>query len=379
MARVFVLTVQLICLILPHFAASKPEVSAKIVRKHGTHRIERVVEEGQAAYVDWGTHTRISEVVIKCTWPGSEFYTGYEIHRRNNGSQRTLVHSGEPEVGDIGRYRMKKEFFLPGAYWCVGQKGVEGKTPSDDAVYLGEKPKLSLKQLQPFPANKGTARFVCEVEDGLTSIRIDRKLDYQYIDGHNDTHDVTSSTPGGEWLINATELMIFNADQDWTKSVRVFCRVKGLSVRDSAAEGDFDMRGYFYRSQPVSISFTETIPAPVAPVVIEPTHAAAVVIVGIVLLALLLFTLALLTVVLVRRRKRRTQPAGDTEPGVPGDPHHHELVQAPGEGCRRSASRDLSPTPRIPLPVPGYVLTPLPGACDWDRERHWTEGVLGCG
>ena len=371
MARVFVLA-QLIYLILPHFAASKPEVSATI-RKFGS---ETAVKEGQAAYVDWDT--RIREILIKCTWPASELYTGYEIHRRDNGTQTTRVHSGEPETYDTGRYRMKKETFLPGAYLCVGE-GEEGKTASDDAVYLGEKPKVSLKQLQPFPANGGTARFVCEVEDALSPFRIDRKLDYQYIDGDGDTHNVNYSTPGGEWLVNGTELTIVNAVQDWAKSVRVLCRVTGLSVQGSGAE-DFDLRGYFYPSQPVSISFTEIIPTP-APVVFRHTHTAVIVTVGIVLLALLLLTLAPLALVFARWRKRRTQPLGGTEQGMPGDPHSRERVQAPGEGCRRSASKDLSPTPRLPLPVLGHVVTSLPGACicDSDSERHWTEGVYGCG
>ena len=373
MARVFLLA-QLIYLMLPHFAASNPEVSATIVRKIGS---ETVVKEGQAAYVEWDT--RISEVLIKCTWPGYELYTGYEIHRRNNGTQRTLVHSGKPARDDTGRYRMTKETFLPGAYWCVGQEG-EANTSSDDAVYLGEQPKVSLKQLQPFPANGGTARFVCEVEDALTPFRIDRKLDYQYINESGDTHNLDSSTPGGEWIVNGTELVIANAVQDWAKSVQVSCRVVGLSVRDSAAE-DFDFQGYYYSSRPpVPISFTDVIPTP-APVVFQPTHAAAIVVVGIVLLALVSLILVLSALVFVRWRRRRTQPADDTEQGVPGDPHHRELVQAPGEGYRRSTSRDLSPTPRLPLPVPGHVVTPLPGACvcDCHRERHWTEGVQGCG
>ena len=373
MARVFVLT-QLIYLMLPHFAASRPEVSATIVTKFGS---ETVVKEGQAAYVDWDT--RISEVLIKCTWPGYELYTGYEIHRRNNGTQRTLVHSDKPAKDDTGRYSMTKEAFFSGAYQCVGQSK-EGNTSSDDAVYLGEQPKVSLKQLQPFPANGGTARFVCEVEDALTPFRIDRKLDYQYINESGDTHNLDSSTPGGEWTVNGTELVIANAVQDWAKSVQVLCRVVGLSVRDSAAE-DFDFQGYYYSSRPpVPISFTDVIPTP-APVVFQPTHAAAIVVVGIVLLALLLLILVLSALVFVRWRRRRTQPAGDTEQGVPDDPRHRELVQAPGEGYRRSTSRDLSPTPRLPLPVPGHVVTPLPGACvcDCHRERHWTEGVQGCG
>ena len=348
----------LLFLLQPHYAATAPEVSANI-------ESNKPVKEGQAAYVNGSRLIR--EVRIKCSLPNNEQYTKYEIYRRrNNETQGTLVHDGKPELDNTGTYIMKKDKFLAGAYWCVGE-GEEGKTPHSDFVYLGSPPKVTLKQLQPYPEEGGTARFVCEVEDDLTSFSIDRKLVYLCVDCSDDHPGIP--VPREEWKHNGTELEIANVTRVWAMDARAVCRVTGLKVRDSTTR-DFDPNGFYYNSDPVAIMFYEPpLPPDTSTVLgLSPPHFAATVIVGgIVLLALAVLVLVLLVMVVVRKRSR-TQPAVDAEYGPPNGPHLGP-GSVPGEGCRRPAPEDLGPVALLPPSVPGHPVSILPGACDSDWEQ----------
>ena len=352
----------LLFLLLPHYAATAPKVSAKIVRESESNE---TVKEGKAAYVDWSRH--ILEVRIKCSLPINEQYAKYEIYRRrNNETQETLVHDGEPEVYNTGTYIMKEDKFLAGAYWCVGE-GEEGKTPHSDFVYLGSPPKVTLKQLQPYPEEGGTARFVCEVEDDLTSFSIDRELDYRCVNCSDDHPGIP--VPGEGWKENGTKLEIANVTKVWAMDARAVCRVKGLRVRDSTTR-DFDPNGYYYNSDPVAIMFYEPpLPPDTSTILgLSPPHLAATVIVGgIALLALAVPALVLLVMVVVRKRSR-TRPAVNAEHGQPNGPHLGP-GPAPGEGCRRSAPEDLDPAALLPPSVPDYPVSILPGACNSDWEQ----------
>lgn len=342
----------LLFLLQPHYAATAPEVSANI-------ESNQAVKEGQAAYVDWSRHIR--EIQIKCSLPSNGQCTKYEIYRRrNNETQGTLVRDGELEVDKTGTYIMNEDKFLTGAYWCVGEDKWGNKSRSD-FVYLGSPPKVTLKQLQPYPEEGGTARFVCEVEDDLTSFSIDRELDYGYENISDDRPGI--SVPGEEWKNNGTELEIVNVTKVWAMVARPVCSLTRPRVLDS--------NGFYYNSDPVAIMFYEPPLLPDTSTILglSPPHFAATVIVvgGIVLLALAVPALVLLVMVVVRKRSR-TQPAVDAEHGPPNGPHLGP-GPVPGEGCSTSAPEDLGSAALLPPSVPGHPVSILPGACNSDWEQ----------
>lgn len=336
-------------LVLPHYAATAPKVSADISGSG-----QRVMQ-GQAAYVNF---SMVGEIMIKCT--SREAYTEYAIHMwTENGAQRTLVPNGKPKIDMTFSHPLSSSTFLSGGYWCVGRNG--DKETSSDIVYLGTPPKVTLKQMKPFPENGETANFVCEVTDAFSRFNIDREIDYRYENGSGNHRDI-SSMPGSE--PKGSKLVITGVMQEWAKDVKVLCRVKWLKVQNSTS-GYYNPQGLYYLSKSVAISFamqnSTLMPNQTAiPLILQPAHIGAIAIVSLVLVALVVLVPPVLIVVLVRRR-RQTHP-DDSEQGLATETHHGQ-VRAPGNSL-------------VPMPNQNVVFT-LPGAVNSGEERLQAEGDRG--
>ena len=279
-------------LILLHYSAAVPTVSVDVRGENS-----RVVEQGQAAYIDINSDSQSFEITILCKWSAIDSVTTFEIVWWENQLETSgiVVHRSTTRhlLGNSGSYAMNSTTFRSGRYGCAIWNGDE-VTNSTGVVFLSKPPTVTIEQQEGVHLG-GTAVFSCKVEDGFDAfpVVVTRQVAFRHQVGNDPTPRDLSSVLGGKWRKDGTTLRIMDV-QKWAVDVRVACLVTGPT---SAVKP----QGDYYWSQYVPITVFDP-PPPLAPAYI------AIIAIGGTFLLVLLLILPIALIVIVFRKKRQVDP-----------------------------------------------------------------------